>query len=499
MDENGSQLGFLLRKGLHGDGPLYRQLAETLKGAIDRGELALGTTLPPERTLARSLAVSRSTVVAAYDRLKTEGWLESRQGSGTWVRRPDEKDRGGVDAVSTARLIQSAERSVPSADSDRLTGTSTEAETIDLSVAALAGSPTVSRVLASLTAADLDPLLSHHGYLPHGLPELRGRIAAVFTEAGLGSTDEQVVVTTGAHQAISLVARQTLQAGDTVVVESPTFPGALDVFRRFGARAVPLPVDEHGARTDVLEELLLRNRPKLLYVSPHFHNPTGAVMPESRRRQLAELADRTETTVVEDLAMGEIAIDDGVAVPPPIAAFSQGQTVHTIGSASKLFWAGLRIGWVRSPRSWSTRMLSTKTVADLGSSVVSQLLTARLLDHTDAVRAERRAQLRARRDLMDALLAEHLPDWSWNRPAGGLSFWVHLPSGNAEEFTDTAARHGVAIISGPSLSADDGNRRAIRLVFSAPEAMIERGIERLRDAWADYVPSSTRTPTRLLV
>ncbi|GGI08883.1 MocR-like transcription factor YczR [Egicoccus halophilus] len=496
--ESGPHLAGILDQALTGDGPLYRQLADGLKRAVDRGEIPLGTVLPPERVLARSLSVSRATVVAAYDRLKNEGWLESRQGSGTWVRRPEGEDRGGVDAVATARLFLSDDKA------DQRTGPGEppmpdDEDLIDLSVAAVTGSPMVVDILTSLSPDDVSSLVAHHGYVPHGLRALREIVAARFTVAGLPSSEDQILATTGAHQGISLVARQTLQRGDTVLVESPTFPGALDVFRRFGARMVPLPVDGHGARTEVLPDLLARTEPKLVYVSPNFHNPTGTVLPEQRRRVLAELADRTGIVVLEDLAMGDVDLD-AAPLPPPIAAFSDGTgAIHTLGSTAKLFWAGLRVGWLRSPASWTVRMLATKTVADLGTPLLSQLLAVRLLEHADQVLADRRAELLPQRDLLADLLTEHLPQWQWQLPSGGLSLWVTLPAGNAEEFAELALRHGVSVVPGPALSVDEGNRRGLRLVFSRPEPVLREGVRRLAAAWQAYEPIASRAPTRLLV
>jgi DNA-binding transcriptional MocR family regulator len=481
---------------LVGPGPLYRQVAEALKAAIDRGEVPLGTVLPPERVLAEALAVSRSTVVAAYDRLKAEGWLASRRGSGTWVREPARPARGGVDAVATGKLFLS--RPVPAAPSVPPPAGADDG-IADLSVAAVTGSPTVAAVLGSLTTGDVAPLLEHHGYLPQGLPALRAAVVDRFAAGGLATEPDRVVVTNGAHQAISLVARQTLEAGDVVVVESPTFPGALDIFRRFGARPVPLPVDDEGARADVLEDLVRRLHPKLVFLTPTFHSPTGAVMSERRRREIARVVDDSATPLVEDLALADLALDDDLDVPAPIAAYAAGDTVHTIGSTAKLFWAGLRIGWVHSPESWRTRMLSTKTVADLGSPILGQLLAARLLGHTDEVVAERRAELRPRRDLLDELLRDRLPDWSWRRPAGGLSLWVDLGGGNAEEFAELAQQHGVRVVPGPSLSVDDGNRRALRLTYAPPERVLERAVTRLATAWSAYTATTSRSSARLLV
>lgn len=495
--ENGPHLAGLLAEALHGDGPLYRLLADALKRAIDRGEIPLGTVLPPERALARSLSVSRATVVSAYDRLKGEHWLDSRQGSGTWVRAPDAP--GGatrVDAVATARLFLSEsgheQKSGPGEPS--LGGE----DVLELSVAAVTATATVDRILASLTPEEIQPLTEHHGYLPQGLRALRQEIAGQFTSTGLPTGDDHVVVTTGAHQAISLIGRQTLQPGDAVLVESPTFPGALDVFRRFGARMIPWPIDEHGVRTDVLEDLLVRTQPRLMYLSPHFHNPTGAVLPLERRQTIARLAVEHGTVVLEDLAMGDIAIDD-LELPPSIAALEPTATVHTIGSTAKLFWAGLRVGWVRSPDDWAVRMLATKTVADLGTPLISQLLAVKLLRARERVLAERQAELGARRDLICTLLTEQLPDWEWVRPPGGLSVWARLPQGNADEFAEVALRNGVAVVPGPSLSVDEGNRRSLRIVFARPEPVLVEGVRRLATAWGSYAATTDRSAARLLV
>jgi DNA-binding transcriptional MocR family regulator len=494
--ESGPHLAGLLATATQGEGPLYRCLSDALKQAIDRGEIPLGTVLPPERTLARSLAVSRATVVAAYDRLKNEGWLQSRQGSGTWVRRPDSDGRPGeTDAVSTGRLFLSDD------GQDQRSGPGEPAlpdeQMVDLTVAALSGSPTVNRTLASLSTEDVARLTEHHGYVPHGLRRLREVIADRLAPE-LPTPIDHIVITTGAHQAISLVARQTLSAGDTVLVESPTFPGALDIFRRFAARMVPLPVDDQGARADVLPDLIARTQPALIYLSPHFHNPTGAVLPTDRRREIARIAQETGIVVVEDLAQADLALAD-VTLPPPIASFAPQAPIHTLGSTAKLFWAGLRIGWLRSPEDWSARMLATKTVADLGSPLVSQMLAVRLYERIDEVRTERREQLVPQRDLVCRLLAERLPDWEFRCPDGGLSLWVTIPQGNADEFAEVALRHGVAIVPGPSLSVDDGNRRGVRLVYARSEDLITQGIERLAAAWDGYAPTTSRAAARLLV
>jgi DNA-binding transcriptional MocR family regulator len=494
--ETGPHLAALLAAELSvaGDGPIYLRISDGLKRLVDRGDVALGTVLPAERSLARSLAVSRSTVVSAYDRLKTEGWLESRRGSGTWVRRPDATP-ARVDAVSTGRLFLAADGRIRDGDA---IGPRIPAGTIDLSVAALPASPAVRAALVSLTQDGLDELLNHHGYLPHGLPTLRAAVVERLATRGMTTDAERVVITTGAHQAISLIARQTIQAGDSVIVESPTFPGALDVFRRFGARAIPLPLDELGARTGLLEDLVLRTGARLVYVSPDFHNPTGSVMPLERREEIARTAERTGIIVIEDQTMSELDLEDH-GLPPSIASIAPEAAIMTIGSTAKLFWAGLRTGWVHVPADWVVRMLATKTVADLGTPLLDQQLSVQLLAQVDQVRAERARELRPRRDALIAALGSRLPEWSFSVPAGGLSLWVHLPSGNAEEFAELALQRGVAVVPGPSLSVDDGNRRALRMAYVEPEDRLVEAVERLADTWERYEPAPPRPSARLLI
>ena len=493
--EDGPRLAALLTNALAGDGPLYQQLAEALRRAVDRGEVPQGTVLPPERRLARELAVSRSTVVAAYDRLKVEGWLESRQGSGTWVRRPREPAREGVDAVATGELFLSrtATAATPTTPPVR-----PEEDVVDLSVAANRAEPAVGRAVTALTDRDLAPLLSHHGYVPHGLRVLREQVADRYTAQGLPTDADQVVLTNGSHQAMSLVTRQLVEPGDTVLVESPTFPGALDVFRRFAAQAVPIPVDADGARTDLLAELVERTQARLAFVSPQFHSPTGVMMTAERRQEIATLADRTGLAVIEDLTLADTALDP-IDLPSPVAAYARTPSVHTLGSVSTVLWAGLRVGWVRAPEAWTTRMLSTKTVADLGSPLLDQLVVSRILEDYDQVLAERRAVLAPRRDLLCDLVRDQLPSWQVQHPAGGLCAWVTLPDGNAVDFADTARQHGVLVTPGPSLSVDDGNRRALRLVFAHPEAVLTEGVHRLAAAWDHYAQTDARPSPRLLV
>ncbi|MGH9278840.1 MAG: PLP-dependent aminotransferase family protein, partial [Acidimicrobiales bacterium] len=266
-----------------GTGPLHRKLADALVGAIRRGDLAAGDRLPAERALARELAISRSTVVTAYDALQADGWLERRQGSGTRVR--------WTAPVGTSAGFGAGAIGVPGGSGDVIFRRLIEGpgNVISLACAVLPGSPAVVEAAGSFTTAELAGMVENPGYMPLGLPALRYEVAALLTRAGLPTTDGEVMITTGAQQAINLVASVLVRNGDEVLVENPSFSGCLDALRAAGARLVPVPMDSDGIDVDAVASALDRTSPVALYLMPTYHNPTGALLSEPRRRRLARL------------------------------------------------------------------------------------------------------------------------------------------------------------------------------------------------------------------
>jgi len=498
-------------------GPLYRRLGAAIAAAVAAGRLPAGSRLPAERPLAAALAVSRTTVIGAYDVLREGGWIESRRGSGTRVRAfpaalPAEvaalAAAGGATAAPApmASIAAGAAHDGPGAGGageltrplrrmDFFRGlVEASSSRIDFLGAHLpAAQPFLAEEWAA-AAPDLAAQLGHHGYLGLGLPALRQAIAGHLTAGGLPTAVEQVLVTSGAQQAIGLVAALYLQPGDAVALEDPNYPGAIDTFNYARARLVPIPVTADGANVERLREAVVREAPRLIYLVPSFHNPTGALMPEAQRRAVAGLAADTATPVVEDLTLADLDID--VAPPPPIAAAVPGAPVLTIGSLSKLVWAGLRIGWVRAEAPVIARLARFKVLSDLGSSLPGQILAARLLHRAAAIREARRREARERRRALEQALAAALPDWTWRRPAGGLCLWVRLPRGNAEELARHALRHGVAIVSGPTCSPRDAWQSYLRLPFSLEQEEMREGIARLARAWEAYAPAFRPSPAR---
>jgi DNA-binding transcriptional MocR family regulator len=453
-----------------GPGPLFRQLARAIASAVERGTLARGTRLPAERALAAAVLVSRGTAVAAYDLLVADGFVERRRGSGTFVLGAETLGlpAGREGSALVHRLV------------DR---SATDSPVIDLSISVLHDAGMLPNV--SVSTVELPAVRPATGYSPWGLPGLRAAIATHVSGWGLETTAQQIVVTTGAQQAISAAAACWVRPGDTVVVDDPCYPGAISAFLQAGARLAGLPVDGDGVRPDSLRAALA-DRPALVYLQSTVHSPTGAILSEGRRREIASIVTATRTPLVEDLALADLAW--GRPAPPPVAAFCPDASVVVVGSLSKLFWGGLRVGWARASEGLALRFARVKATHDLGSSAISQLLAERLLSAAPAAAfAERRRhQLRSRYEVLAESLRARLPAWSWREPAGGMSVWVRLPCSDAPAFAQVGLRHGVAVATAAALSAGGGPGDRVRISFSGPPDSLEEGVERLAAAWRDH-------------
>ena len=466
-----------------GPGPLYRQLARAVTAATERGALARGERLPSERTLATALAVSRGVVVAAYDELVADGVVERRQGSGTFVA--GSPDVGLPPQREGSALVA---RYVGPAGATAVGVGPFDPETvIDLSISVLR--EPVALPAARVDAADLAGLAEGAGGTAWGLPGLRRHLAERLTARGLATGPEQVLLTTGAQQAIALAAGCWVRPGDVVVVDDPTYPGALAAFEAAGAVVRPVPVDRDGV---VLRELeaALGAFPTLVYVQSGPHSPTGTQLSEHRRREVARLVVEHRVPLVEDLALDGLRqpVLGGHGPPSLVASHAPGHAVVVAGSLSKELWAGIRVGYARAPDPVVARLARVKATHDLGSSLVSQALALAVLDHPRAGgwAGRRDHSLDERCTVLLALLAEHLPDWRCDRPTGGLSLWVQLPRPCARELAVAALGHGVAVATADGLSAAPHHHAdRIRLTFAVSEADLREGVHRLVRAWAE--------------
>jgi DNA-binding transcriptional MocR family regulator len=453
-----------------GGGPLFRRLALALSRAMERGAVVPGARLPSERGLAGALQVSRGTAVTAYDLLVADGLVERRVGSGTFVVGSAGGDlpAGREGSALVARLVdRSAEPSL---------------DLVDLSISVLhdgAGLPE-----AGVTTADLLTAAPDTGYGPWGRLALRRAVAQLLGAWGLPSEPEQIVITNGAQQALSLAASCWVRPGDRVALDDPTYPGALSTFTAAGAELLGMPVDHGGPRPEGLAEALGAH-PAMAYLQTGPHSPTGLVLSGARRRDLAELLVASRVPLVEDLALVGLAWTPG---PPPLAALVPDHPTAVVGSLSKLLWGGLRLGFVRASEPVALRFARMKATHDLGSSVVSQLLAERLLASPGltAFLANRRAKLQGRYAVLARALRDAVPDWSWTEPQGGLSVWVRLPGPVAEAYAQVALRHGVAVATAGALSVTGAHRDRLRLSFAGPPDELREGVVRLAAAWAAF-------------
>ncbi len=459
-------------------GPRYARLAAAILEAIDRKTLREGTRVPAERTLAAAVGVSRGTVVACFDHLTAAGVLTRRQGDGTYVAgRPSWTATAGSVATALLRRI-AAER-----------------ETIDLS----ASSPGDLGHLPFPIPNVLDKSLDGHGLDPAGLPELRSAVARHLSEhQGLPTSPEQLIITNGAQEALWLLTR--ILPARTVLTSCPTYPGLASAMGGSRATVVPVPADAAGPDPAAVERAghargtrargsggvppAGRAAPEgggsraVAFLMPTGHNPTGAVMPLLRRQSLAALADAGRLAVVEDLALADLTLGAHEsmadhAAPPPLSALSS--QVIAVGSASKLLWGGLRVGWIRvGDEPLRGALIGRKAALNLATSAVSQSVTAQLLASvTLDWLARHRAALARRRDHLVALIGEQLPAWRVTPPAAGLSLWAELPLASADAFTHAAARHGVTITPGSTACVCGGHGNYARLSFAEQPGTLE--------------------------
>jgi DNA-binding transcriptional MocR family regulator len=366
-----------------------------------------------------------------------------------------------------------------------------DGELISLASATPSGAPAVTDAIAAAAADGADRLVAKTGYVPRGLPVLRRELARVVTRTGIPTGDEQLLVTTGAHQALALTAALYIRPGDTVIVESPSFPGCLDVFRAAGARLLAVPIDDEGLRPDLLEAALDATPASLIYVMPTYHNPAGVVLADYRRRRLAEAAAAAGVPILEDNALEGASL--GHPTPPPVGAYAEpngAAPVLTVGSLSKSLWAGLRVGWVRAPAPVIDRLTRLKTMADLGSPLFDQAVAARLVPDLESHVAARSVALQAGLAQLEAALAGRLPSWRWNRPAGGPSLWVQIPQGDTATFAQVALRHGVEVVPGETMAPDGGHRDRLRIPFCFEPPVIDEMVTRLAAAWDTYTNST---------
>jgi DNA-binding transcriptional MocR family regulator len=454
--------------------PDYAALAAAVRGLLADGRLPLGVRLPAERELAEALGISRTTVSAAYRHLRETAHLTSKRGAGSWTTLPNGH------RVATSGLW------TPDDDLDM----------IDLGVAASAA-PAELVPAARAAAEELPRYLGSAGYNPTGLIELRDTVAAGYTARGVPTSAEQIIITSGTQQALDLVLRLSVPAGAPVLVESPTYPNALVALSARRARISTHGLDAAtGWDGEMLLSALRQTRPRLAYVIPEFHNPTGHLMSDELRERLVATAHGTGTELVADESFVDLSLD-GTPMPPPVAVHDRHSRVVSIGGMSKGYWGGLRIGWVRASAPLVQRLAALRVGVDMSSPVLEQLVAVQLLRQSAQIVATRRTELLQRRDTLVTALSEHLPEWRFTVPSGGVMLWAELDGPISSALARAAEDVGVRLAPGPRFGLDGTLERFLRLPFALPGDELTEAVRRIASVRHDLDHThrpSWRTP-----
>jgi len=339
------------------------------------------------------------------------------------------------------------------------------------------------------------------GYRP-----LRALLAERLSGFGMQSTPDDVLVTNGSQQALDLIGKIFLNPGDTVLVEKPTYMGALQAFNQYQATYAVVPMDEDGMCVDDVERSLSRQRTsgqriKFIYALPNFQNPTGRTLSLERRQRLVELASHFGVPIVEDDPYGELRYE-GQALPTLKALARNTDSVMYLGTFSKILAPGFRLGWILASPQVQETLLHGKQPSDLHTGMAQQMATYQVAKNGFVDEHVKRIKdfYRERRDVMLRAIEEHFPpDAYYTRPAGGLFVWAELPLGiDTRELLLEALQEKVAFVPGQGFHPDFSGSNTMRLNFSnVPPDQLREGIRRLGLAIQRRLAVESRAPSRI--
>ncbi|WP_425060370.1 Histidinol-phosphate aminotransferase [Sporomusa carbonis] len=465
--------------------PLYSQIAGVLSENIKNNIIPAGTKLPPERELATMLRVSRTTAINAYRQLERQELISTKVGSGTYVSNVT-LPAAPNPCVPWPQLF------VPSPN--------TQLPSIIRELMASAATDDIISLAAGMPDPSLYPLKNFHrllvqqfsqlnnsdlGHIPtEGYTPLRRALASMLVNKGWAVKPENTMIVTGSQQGLYLITKIFLEPGDYVVVESPTYLGAIQLFNAANARLLSLPAAGR-LPLDLLQDYLIRYRPKLLYIMPTFQNPNGRVIPLEERRALLNLAAKHRLVIIEDDPYGELYYSQ--QPPPSLKALDHYGGVIALGTFSKIIFPGLRTGWLVAPETVINRFALEKQYIDLHTGNISQkllydYLSEGLLDsHLTFIRAE----YKKRRDVAANALKRYCsPHLDFTLPEGGFYFWCTLSRGIlARQLLHEATKVGVSFVPGEAFYSDTSGSSEFRLCFVTHHAdQLVEGIKRLSKA-----------------
>jgi 2-aminoadipate transaminase len=478
--------------------PLYIQLRDQLRALVHAGDLRPGDRIPASRELATMLGVHRTTVANAYAELESEGLIQGHVGRGTFIK----GNGNGLKITPPAPAVLNGANGIR----------------WELLFADERGEEVLSRLTASVPENALSFVMARPAeeHFPieelqicvnavlrregtevlklgpsDGYPPLKEALLDLLRREGIAAKDENLLITDGCQQSLDLISKSFVRPGDSVILENPTYPGAVSIFNGARARCLAVPVRTHaepgtslGVDVEALEATLAANRVKLIVLTPDFQNPTGTSMPLASRRKLLDLAARYQVPVVEDHIYARLhAREERV---PSLKHLDRANLVIHIDSFAKVAFPGLRVGWIVAPPAAIERLRQVKQTTDLHTDQLAQAVLAEFLRRglfTKHV-AKMRKVYASRLSALDEALRKHMPEETrWTRPEGGMCLWLELPPGfDASELLIHVKERGVLFAPGRYFYVQGPLPNTLRLGFAGlDEKQIARGVATIAD------------------
>ncbi|WP_428910007.1 PLP-dependent aminotransferase family protein [Niallia sp. Krafla_26] len=456
---------------------LHIQIYDYLKKKIMNGEWVIGTKVPPQRELAKVFEVNRSTIIQAIDELIADGLIESKVGSGTRVVNNTWNLLASSPPPDWISYVQAGIHEPNLSIIQKINQAESNPNMIRLGTGELSPNLLPSEQMKNLLQEQLDQNFTLSYIEPKGSPSLRQAVSEYIKSKGIEASPQSILIVSGGLQTLQLISMGLLKRGSTILHESPSYLHSVHVFQSAGMNLFGIPMDDEGIQCDSIGRLKRQHNGALLYTIPSFHNPTGGLMTEKRRKKLLEVSKKESLPMIEDDVYGDLWFED--PPPKPLKAHDTLGNVLYIGSISKTLSPGLRIGWIVGPEPVVDRLADIKMQTDYGSSSLSQYVVEKWLstgiyhDYIEQVRKE----LKVRRDFTLHILKNHFSDLaSWNIPKGGFYIWLCIRANiSIRTLFESALQEKILI--NPGVVYDRHDQQHLRISYSyASLDEIEKGL-----------------------
>lgn len=462
--------------------PLHLQIYDYLKKKILNGEWTIGTKIPSQRILAKQFEVNRSTIVTALEELAADGLVESKVGSGTRVVNNTWSLLASTPLPDWISYVRSGIHEPNINTIQKINEAEVNPNIIRLGTGELSPDLLPNNQMAKILEIDMENDLSLGYEEPKGSIHLRKTISNYLKGKGIEASPSSILIVSGGLQALQLISIGLLKRESVIFHESPSYLNSVHVFQSAGMKLFGISLDKEGIEHESIGRLKRQHNAALLYTIPSFHNPTGILMSDKRRKQLLEVCEKEALPIIEDDVYGELWFDN--PTPKPLKANDKRGNVLYIGSVSKSLSPGLRIGWIVGPEPVINRLADIKMQTDYGSSSISQTVVNKWIksglyeDYLTQVRVE----LKCRRDFMINILNTYFSDIAtWNIPSGGFYIWLQLQTGiSTRKLFEAALQEGILL--NPGSVYDKNDQEHLRLSYSyATLEELEKGLKRLSE------------------